>query len=405
MFKSLLQNYFSFECIEKKDLLLIWGVIFAPFTALRIIKFGPGEILLIIWMIIVITKNPQKISLNFISKFQIYNLIIMAIGFAINATFFSKQLSISIIIDYFSHVFMFFLVLALSTFYKTISLNRIHEIIKYISLWGAPVYLLLFIYGYFISTSFLGIKMWIGYKTRFMALALNPHQIGMITGSMIFFTLYLMEYFKKFKSLYFIVSLFIWYFISVTIKSDTLTAVYVLLILSFVILKIVKIPKDYNSRMYLCFFIFFVGLIILLSTSQIIFDKFHKFVSEAGNGDGRIELWLYSLNRLSENPFGLIIGLGPGSNTGLYMLASGNEMEAHNTYVQQMLNGGITIVICYFIMIFNLCRNFLYNNTFLVLNILYFVLYGCGGNMNRRALMWFTYATVLAIFDKNTILA
>lgn len=402
MFKNILKEYFDVQYLEKKDFLLIWGIIFAPFTALRILKFGPGEILLIIWMVIELKKNFSSIRLTFINYYQIYNLVVMAIGFCIEAAFYNKPFNMGIVIDYFSHIFMLLLVLSLIKFYRRCPLMRINEILKYISLWGAPLYFLLFLYGYFVSTYFLGVKMWLGNKTRFMALALNPHQIGMITGAMIFFTLYLIEYNKKEKQrIYYYMIIIVWYFISLTLKSDTLKAVYILLLLFYIVLLILnQIQNTYYKKNFLML-IFILALISLPFLLRPFVDRFEKFVAEAGNGDGRLELWYYSLKRLSERPIGIIVGMGPGGNTGLYMVASGHEMEAHNTYVQQLLNGGISIVIFYFIMIYKLLKNFLHKNIYLVLNILYFVLYGCGGNMNRRALMWFTYATVFAIFEKQ----
>ena len=83
------------------------------------------------------------------------------------------------------------------------------------------------------------------------------------------------------------------------------------------------------------------------------------------------------------------------------MEITGHEMEAHNTYVQQILNSGIFICLYYIRMIFDLVKNPMEKNTFLVIAVMYFVLYGFGGNMNRRVMVWFTFTIALVLFEKT----
>ena len=388
--------------LESSDYLLIFGIILAPFTALRIVKFGPGEILLIIWIIYVFKHDIKKIKFIFLNYYQVYNLIMLCVGFCYNSLINDKIISIEIIIDYFSHLFMFLFTLSLVNFYIHINIERINEIIRNITIFGVPIYFILYLYAYYISGNLFGIKMWIGHRDRFMALALNPHQIGMITGAMIFFTLYLIVLTKQIKvKILLLLATLIWLYISIETKSDTLTLVYVLSVFIYVIMKLVKSNISKTSKKKFLFVIGIVFIFLLVCVYDIVLYKFRTFIAEAGNGEGRLVIWTYSLNRISNMPFGLLFGLGPGGNTGLYMIRSGHEMEAHNTYIQQILNCGISVFLFYLFIIYKLTKDVFEKNTYLVLNILYFVFYGCGGNMNRRALMWFTYATVWALFEKT----
>ena len=125
------------------------------------------------------------------------------------------------------------------------------------------------------------------------------------------------------------------------------------------------------------------------------------FVMDGGNGEHRLKLWSSALNRLLDRPISLFVGLGPGGHTDMYMRASGNETETHNTYVQIAMNSGILILAYYITTIIMIIRRPFAKNTYLVLAVTYFILYGFGGNMNRRVLVWFTYAICWILFKKT----
>ena len=390
--------------------LFIWGIIFAPMTALRIFKFGPGEVLLILCMLLMVYKQyaaGSLIRLNFstiISRYQIANLVMMMIGMGTRALFYQESTGISnSLTDIFSHVFMLLLAGSIITFLGQEDARKINRKIQKITIYGAALYGFLLFYARFINTSLFGHRLWLGYYYRFLGLALNPHQIGMITGAGLFFSLYLAnlpETKTREKRLLF-ASAVIWFIVSLSLQSDTLTLCYILLVVIYLFLRIVKSGRDLYTRRINLSILFLVCLILFIVLLPRLTDLFVGFVSEAGNGLGRVELWISGLGQFAERPVCLFTGLGPGSGTGMFMSKSGNEIEAHNTYVQQILDSGIIICLFYWVMILNLLKGFLKNNTYLLLCVLYFVLYGFGGNMNKRVLVWFTYSIVYLLFKKE----
>lgn len=393
------------------DNFFIMGIVFAPMTALRIFKFGPGEILLIIWMFAVFMGSnpstiypPMTLPMTIIGRYQRANLIMMMLGLMVNFVFYNPTLSRSAIItDLFSHLFMLLFSACMYLYLEQRAVEDINKIIRSIVVRGVIVYGAILYYALNIGNVLLGTRLWLGGRGgRFMGLALNPHQIGMITGPGICLALYLMtqEKSKILKILYIGVAYF-WYIISLSLKSDTLTVTYVILVAIAMALIIPAPISNPNSKKVIFSIIMFLGVIALIATLPFLWNQLADFVMGAGNGAGRLELWNAGLGQFKDKIICLFTGLGPGGNTGMYMVVSGNQMEAHNTYVQQILNSGIFIYIYYIYVIINLIKNPIEKNPFLILSVIYFVLYGFGGNMNRRILVWFTYTLVLVLTERK----
>lgn len=391
------------------EMLLVWGIILAPMTALRVFKFGPGEILLILWMILTFFKNNKfnngvRFIINKIGKYQLANMVMMFVGMVFGLFLYDENVNINAgLVDFSSHLFMFLLVCSLLLYFHKKSVTEINYILNKIVTWGVVVYSFLLLYATYVSQSFLGIRLWMGQGYRFLGLALNPHQIGMITGSCLFFSLYLMSTKEKIKEKsYYLLVAFLWFWISRSLRSDTMTICYVVCFVFWSFFKVGKITKDrvkrQNNFIIIGLFLGIAGVVF----SPILFNVLKGFIVEAGNGLGRIELWQSGLSQFIDKPACFFTGLGPGSHTGLYMILSGNEMEAHNTYVQLILNSGIFICLYYIATVLGIIKNPWYKNTYLVLAIVYFFMYGFGGNMNRRALVWFTYTICWILFLKTS---
>lgn len=393
-----------------ENFLLIWGTIFAPMTALRIFKFGPGEVFLILWMLLKLYKQYKvsyHVSLSFssiICKYQIANLIMMVVGAITNALFYKSLEGFSFnITDYSSHFFMFLLASCIITFVSQKSLQEINWIIYRIVIYGAIVYGSLLLYGLFFSSSFFGVRLWMGNKTRFLGLAINPHQIGMITGTGVFFSLYLisLKETKLRRKVFLAIASAIWFIVSLNVRSDTMTLCYIIMIPIFISLQIVKSGKDPSIIKRNIAFMILLCLVLGIIFYSKLMNMLNGFILEAGNGAGRIAIWESGLGQFADHPLLILTGFGPGANTGLFFSRTGHGVEAHNTYVQQVLNAGIFIFFYYIIMITRILKGISKKNTFLILAVIYFVLYGFGGNMNRRAVVWITYAFVYIIFGKK----
>ena len=393
------------------DIVLIWGIILAPMTALRIFKFGPGEVLLIIWMLAVFTGyNPStkyehfSLPLNDISLYQLANLTMMFVGMIVNIFVYHGTVKISnAVVSFSTHFYMFLLSCCLFLYFDECPLEKIHKILSRIFIYGVFVYGFLLVYGLYFDVALFGKPLWLGGRGyRFMGLANNPHQIGMITGAGLCFSLYLMSMSTKIlnKILYLAVAC-IWFWISLSTRADTMTVCYVLMGIFAVIILVPKTVENQEQRkqIYLALLIT-SGLVFALNAPKI-WREFTTFVSEAGNGLGRLRLWKSGLSQFQEKVICILTGLGPTGGSGIVRRYSGVEVEAHNTYVQQIVNSGILICIYYFSITLKMIRRPLEKNTFLIMAVVYFLLYGFGGNMNRRALVWFTYSMVLILLEKT----
>lgn len=396
------------------DTLFIWGIILAPMTALRIWKFGPGEILLILWMLSEMynryLKNGQvSLEINAISRYQLTNIIMMFVGMLVSALLYKNIESLNeIATEFLSHIFMLYLSVGIMIYFSKRELDDINAIISRIVLLGAAIYSILLIYGLYFGTSIMGFNLWMGRQERFRALAQNPHQIGMITGAGMFFSLYLASCQKSYsKKIVYYVAALAWLWISLSTKSDTMILCYVLCFVLAVFLKVSKIEKNPEIRRnnYIALIVICVLLGVLFSRKLL--ERFNEFVYQAGNGAERFALWSNGLSQFKDKPLGFFTGLGPGGHTGMYMTLTGNEIESHNTYVQLITNSGVFVCIYYVLTVYGLVKNPLTKNTYLVLSVMYFVLYGFGGNMSRRVLVWFTYTMVYILSEKeeNTELA
>ena len=393
------------------DIVLIWGIILAPMTALRIFKYGPGEVLLIIWMLAVFigdnhsTKyEPFSLPLNDISLYQLANLTMMFVGMIVNIFVYHGTVEIADAVVVFStHFFMFLLSCCLFLYFEECPLEKIHKILSRIFVYGVFVYGVLLVYALYYDITLFGKSLWLGGRGyRFKGLANNPHQIGMITGSGLCFSLYLMSTSTRIlnKILYFAATCG-WFWISLSTRADTMTICYVLMGVFAVIILIPKITDNQEQRIHIYLALFITsGLAFALNTPKI-WRAFTTFVSEAGNGLGRIELWKSGLSQFQEKIICILTGLGPTGGSGIVKRYSGIEVEAHNTYVQQIINSGIFICIYYIGITLKMIRRPLEKNTFLIMAVVYFLLYGFGGNMNRRVLVWFTYSMVLILLEKT----
>ena len=404
-------NYENTSALSLLDYVFIFGIVLAPIQDLRIWKFGPGEILLIGWMIAVFFgRNPSSVypsgtlAISDIGKYQIANVCMMMIGMFVNTIIYHATLNIVVIAtDLFSHLFMFFLSSCIVLYFEERDLKDINSIIQRIVVYGMVIYGFLWVYATYINTSIFGKKLWLGGRGyRFLGLGSNPHQIGMITGVGVCFSLYIASIKQELKDkVLFVLVAGIWLLLSFSLRSDTLTLTYVFLAATTVLLKTLKKNTGIETkRSNNAIIVVFTIILIILNLPRL-WGALNGFIMEAGNGLGRIELWETGLGQFSDKLLCFFTGLGPGAGTGTYMRLSGNEIEAHNTYIQQILNSGIFICLYYIFMVLKIIKNPTSKNTFLVAGVLYFILYGFGGNMNRRVLVWFTFTMVVILIQKT----
>lgn len=393
-----------------QDELFVWGIVLAPMTALRVWKLGPGEILLSLWMLATFFgSNPSTkyqsgtLAFSMIGKYQLFNISMMTFGLIVNVILYHVTVSIGPnVTSLLTHFFVFLVSSCMVIYFEERPIVEINNVIRKIVIRGAIIYSALLLYAMFFGTSLFGVKLWLGSRGyRFLGLALNPHQIGMITGPGLIFSFYLIGTIREWwkKSLYILLA-GIWFWISLSLRSDTLTISYVILVAMVLGLKLLKSTDDPELRhRNNIVIIITIGIVFVVLLPRL-WNRLVDFISGAGNGLGRIELWQAGLGQFRDKPVCLFTGLGYDAGTGLFM-KSGNEIEAHNTYVQQILSGGIFVFISYSLMLFQLIKKPTEKNTWLVCLVMYFFLYGFGGNMNRRVLVWFTYTMVMILTEKT----
>ena len=218
--------------LTRLDYVFATGIILAPYTALRVWKFGPGELLLIAWMVIVYCRRMQESKSSFIdinnpiTSYQVANLFMMMLGMFVGVLFYNERQTVTdAVTDIFSHLFMLLLASTIFNEYNRRDVLYINCLLEVIVTLGAVIHGSMLLYARFVNNTLFGKVLWLGNQTRFIGLAINPHQIGMIGGPGLFFALYLMSMTDNiWTKLRYILLAIVWFMVSDATKSDTMNA-------------------------------------------------------------------------------------------------------------------------------------------------------------------------------------
>jgi O-antigen ligase len=182
----------------------------------------------------------------------------------------------------------------------------------------------------------------ISYDGRFVGLSQNPHQIGILLTTYIAFMFFKRGEGIKYASFHFL-SLFCAFILFILIKSTTLIFAY-----SFIaVICFAKIYLRFNLRNKILTIIL-VTLITSILLSYIL-EYFTELLSNNGKSDasGRFALWDNAITAIYN---GNLLGLGPGAHSGELKPYEGTE--AHNVFLDILMQGGIISLLFYLIIYF-----------------------------------------------------
>ena len=226
---------------------------------------------------------------NPITSYQVANLFMMMLGMFVGVLFYNERQTVTdAVTDIFSHLFMLLLASTIFNEYNRRDVLYINCLLEVIVTLGAVIHGSMLLYARFVNNTLFGKVLWLGNQTRFIGLAINPHQIGMIGGPGLFFALYLMSMTDNiWTKLRYILLAIVWFMVSDATKSDTMNASYVLCFVAFLIFKSSKVG-GLRERRYLPVLV--ICMLCLGISFQLprLWNILTDFVMDGGNGEHRL---------------------------------------------------------------------------------------------------------------------
>jgi len=373
--------------IRKIDYILIFGLVLAPMTGLRIMKVGPAEILCLIWCLVNFSEYLKIKKNDFVLSFWLVFLSCICLGTAFGYIFYPHE---SQPLQIFTYIYLMLISIGV---YAGLSKNTLpyiekmlEEICLYVTLW----YFFLFLYSFLVAPSFFGAPLWYS-EQRFSGGGTNPHQLAVLMGANVFicyrFLRIKREINQKLKYLLFII---IGVIIALETLSSTLIMSLAITIILAIVLEIIQREKTQKKKILTTLLIIIFSGIIFLLFYPYIWGRGLNWISSDPNGLGRLEIFSSFTETLKKNP---IVGLGPGNH------AFNGMIEYHNTYLEIIaMSGfiGFIIFILFSKRIFQIMRV----DYTLKLIIIPLYLYGLAGFSMRRLAFWVLLMFVLVVAKK-----
>lgn len=379
---------------------MIWlalGISLTTATQLRLSIFpvGPGEILVLIWIISVITRLflNKKYLLTTLAKtillFWIFALASLFLG--LNIAYLIERVSP----NFYHDTLAFFLVFLFSITFA-ISVNdkkTLQKIISFFLLFTITFLSIIMFYPLFIPF----LDPWY-LNTRFQGWANNPNQLGLLASTIPFFSLYLYNStINSWQKKWYLLSIVLSSIIGIATQSDSVTVGWSLAIITIVVLQLYKIITNYivnNLRgLELILFKQITIVIILLFCCAFIYI-FHEQITtfssnvynENSQGEYRIRLWENGIYVISISP---LFGLGPGAHSGgtqpLFYV-----QEAHNTFIDWTASSGIFGLLSYIVLLGWIAWNTWKSGSIILLvTLVSLISFTTFGYMLRHIIFWF----------------
>lgn len=379
--------------------LLIFGLIFLPFTSLRFGVVGIGEILILLSLLLLLIFNKGKIQplpkMLFILRFWIIFIILVFLGLSYNLIFLNYMTGdiIFALFDLSSYLYVFILLLLLSDkkFYTGISPYIFFRKIFYS--WGI-VFSLLFILSQF-SASIFGFSL--RYYSSYAPLVANVHQSAMITSVMPFIMAFFAVTERSF--LFRVFGLILSFTFIAMVLDTSATKAWLAMLVGAVFLVFFALfhRKKGRLRFYLNGLTYLSILISFLFVFSIYFAEISLFAKlffiENDGGNARSDIYSSGLLHALESP---IFGYGPGPQIEF----NGKFYDAHNTILTVSLHGGFLALISFIIF---------YRKLFIVTTSSYFLIsavgalsiYALGGDVLRRLPVWVILIGLVLLSPSN----
>lgn len=313
--------------LNQRDWLLIFGLVLAPMTGLRVWKIGPAEALCLFWGI---KHFPGRyIQINPLLKFFVVYLGAMFIGTVIGYMIVPNEMSRD---GYF--VWLYLAIVSLSM-YEGLMKNepQYNEmILNLFSTASAIWYAFLYVYSIIVSRYFFSAPLWYG-KGRFSGGGTNPHQLAVLMCGIIFvFTRNIMQ--KKqvlFNFLLLSVSLFILF---KTASSTGILAIACSFLFMFFLLMTMN-EENEKKKIGIILVECIAVSIVLIIGYRFFSSSFMNWIASDSNGYGRLEIFSSFPETFAKSP---VFGLGTGCHA---HIGSSGLMEFHNTYLEVLAASGI----------------------------------------------------------------
>lgn len=360
------------------DHLLVAGILLGTMTKLRIagLPVGPGEIFILLWGgLRLLTGNRIYDGNRDRDLLAVYYWVVMAVSFSIgtlvNYLFFGYGIMVHNIIAYF---FAFFIIMILS--YR-VSCEELAEIIKHIILAGTLVF-----GGLYAMSQGGSIREFTYFvNVRYTGGAVNPNTLAFffapLPGAAVFFTA------NSFKRRLFLHSMgwsgifILTLFIGFKTMSDAFIAAQALALVFYIYLSAFRMfAGNRGGRIVM---LLLMGLVIMLffydAVTVFIRDWFRAFDRDGS----RSRLWL---DGISQTMRSWLLGLGPGHFAG-----EGNRWEAHNTFIDFAMQGGILFTGYYLYLLIHIF-NRLTGNLLICTSFMSLVFFSVGNFIGRQPVFY-----------------
>lgn len=374
--------------VNRRDWILLIGLMLAPMTGLRIWKIGPAEALCLIWGFPFLREFFSTNLKNYKFKFWMMFLCVITLGAIYGTTFYPKETSLIGILTY---VYLSIVFLSFSIGLSKKEFDDIDNLFVVFCFVTTLWYVFLYYYSRY-SESFLGAQLWFGRHTRFTGGGTNPHQLAVCIGVVLFGNI--RSFFRSSRSFFdrmvYVICILGGLFIVKCTRSSTLYASIAISFFVGILVLIVNRVSNVGKRRKIYIIIICALTIMVLFFHNVIYEAFMGWLSDDENGMGRLDIFKTYSYTFKKNA---IIGLGPGKH------AYNGVFEYHNTYLEILAMSGIVGLIIFAIFSIRIFQT-ISVDPFLILCIIPLYSYGLAGFSMRRLIYWGILAVVLALAEK-----
>ena len=373
--------------IRSWDWLLIFGIILAPMTGLRIWKVGPAEVLCLLWTLKYYPRRYLKINdtLKFFSLF----LTAMFIGMLIGRLKAPGEVNA---VGYLTWLYLAYIAMAFYEGLRRNSMDYNEKLLQFVAEYSILWYLFLYYYSRLISTSFFGAPLWYA-NFRYSGGATNPHQLAVMMCGVAF--ILLRQAVLRRRRLWSLLLCFICVFLISQTKSSTGYAALALGLLAEVYFFGASRMHGKRQRIALAFAELVIAAALVILFRGQVTQMLYEWIASDKNGLGRLQIFSSFFTAFAKSP---LVGLGPGVH-GL-----NGAIEFHNTYLEILAATGLIGFGVFIVYTVRILKKLSSDMTLVPILIAIYA-YGLAGFAMRRLVYWGILMLILAIGEQRGRLA